>query len=67
MKQKALNFLKHCNNESTFDKSKRPISIDEVDVRRTGLSEKDLFGKKSSFTCFVEYLSETNAFPTPLE
>ena len=67
MKQKALNFLKHCNNESTFNESKRPISIDEVDVRRTGLSEKDLFGKKSSFKYFVEYLSETNAFPTPIE
>ena len=66
MEQKALIFGKHCINKNAFHKNKRPISIDKVDIRRIVLSKIDLYGKKGSFKYFIEYISETNAFPTLL-
>ena len=40
MEQKAVIFGEDCNNKNTFHKNKRPISIDEVDIRRIVLSSK---------------------------
>ena len=48
-------------------KVKRPISIDKVNIKRILLSRKNLYGQKDSFKSFIEYISETNAFPLPLE
>ena len=38
MEQKALIFGEDCINKNGFHKNKRPINIDEVDVRRIVLS-----------------------------
>ena len=59
-------FGKQFINKNPFHKNKRPISTDKVDIRRKVLSKKYLYAKKGSFKYFIEYISETSAFPIPL-
>ena len=46
-----------------FHKNKRPIKIDEVDVRRIVLSSKHSYGNKGSFKYFIGCINNANAFP----
>ena len=66
MEQKAFIFDKQCINGNVFQKNKRLINIDKVEVRKMVLSKKDSFGKKGSFKYFIEYIKESDAFPVPL-
>ena len=66
MEQKALIFGEDCINKNTFHKNKRPINIDEVDIRRIVLSSKHSYGNKVSFKYFIGYINNVNAFPIPL-
>ena len=53
-------------NKISFIKNKRPINIDEVDIRRIVLSSKHSFGNKASFKYFIAYIDIGNAVTAPL-
>ena len=65
MEQEAV----HCGGnsiiESAFHKNKKPININQVDIKRIVLSDKKSYNK-DSFKYFIEYRHEGNAFPSPL-
>ena len=63
MEQKALIFDEDCINKNAFHKNKRPINIDEVDIRRIVLSSKHSYGNKSSSKYFIGYINNGIAFP----
>ena len=44
---------------------RKPININEVDIKRIALSDKKSYGK-DSFKYFIRYGHEGNAFPSPL-
>ena len=66
MEQKALIFDRQCINKNAFQKHKRPISIDKVEIRKIVLSKKDSYGKKGSLKYFIGHTNENDAFPVPL-
>ena len=66
MEQKALIFGEDFINKNAFHKNKRPINIDEVDIRRIVLSSKHSYGNKGSFKYFIGYINNSNAFPISL-
>ena len=66
MEQKALIFGKDCIDKNAFHKNKRPINIDELDIRRIVLSSKDSYGNKGSFKYFTGYINIDNIFTAPL-
>ena len=67
MEQKALIFGEDCINKNAFHKNKRPINIDEVDIRRIVLSSKHSHANKASFKYFIGNINNDNAFPIPLK
>ena len=66
MEQNALIFGKDCINKNPCHKNKRPINIDEVDIRRIVLSSKHSYGNKGSFKYFIGYINNDSTFPIPL-
>ena len=66
MEQKTLVFGEDCINKNAFHKDKRPINIDEVDIKRIVLSSKHSYGNKGSFKYFIGYIHVGKVFPTPL-
>ena len=44
---------------------RKPININEVDIKRIALSDKKSYGK-DSFKYFIGYRHEGNTFPSPL-
>ena len=48
MKQKALYFGENGIIKNDFHKNKRPININEVDIKRIVLSNKKSYGNKDS-------------------
>ena len=42
-------------NKSNFYKNKKLFSIYDIEVDKILISKKELYGKKSSFECFLEY------------
>ena len=57
MEQKALIFGKNCINKNAFHKNKRPIDIDEVDIKIIVLSGKHSYDNKGSFKYFIGYIN----------
>ena len=66
MEQKALIFDRQCINKNAFQKHKRPITIDKVEITKIVLSKKDSYGKKGSLKYFIGHTNENDAFPVPL-
>ena len=58
-------FGKNSIIESHFNNNKRPININEEDIERIKLSDKNPYGK-NSFKYFIGYRHEGNAFLSPL-
>ena len=66
MEQKVLFSDKKCINKNAFHKNKKRISIDKIEIRRIVLSEKESYGKKCTFKCYIRKINETDAFTVPL-
>ena len=45
MEQEAIYFGENCIIKSTFYKNKKPININEVDIKEIVLSDKKSYGK----------------------
>ena len=65
MEQEAVHFGEDSIIKSAFHKNKKPININEVDIKRIALSNKKSLSK-DSFKYFIEQRHEGNAFPSPL-
>ena len=65
-KQKSKSIPKnHCRaNKNAFNKIKRPISINKIDIKTIVLSSEHSFGNKGLFKYFIGYTG--NVFPIPL-
>ena len=55
MSGKNINFDDKKIKKSTFFKNKKLFRIDDIDVNKTVISEKEPCGKKSSFKFFIGY------------
>ena len=47
-------------------KIKRPININEIDIKRIVLFDKKSYSNKDSFKYFIRYRHKCNGFPAPL-
>ena len=65
MEQEAVHFGEDSIIKSAFHKNKKPININEVDIKRIALSDKKSLSK-DPFKNFIGYRHEGNAFPSPL-
>ena len=65
MEEEAVYFRENSIINSAFHKNKRPININEVDIKRIALSDKKWISE-DSFKDFIGYRRECNAFPFPL-
>ena len=65
MEEEAVYFRENSIINSAFHKNKRPININEVDIKRIALSDKKSISE-DSFKDFIGYRRECNAFPFPL-
>ena len=65
MEQEVVHFGEKSITKSAFHKNKKPININEVDIKRIALSDKKSLGK-DSFKYFIKYRHGGNAFPSPL-
>ena len=66
MEQEALYFGENSITKNPFHKNKKPININEVDIKRMTLSNKKSYGNQDSFKCFTGFRHKGNAFPAPL-
>ena len=66
MDQEALHFGENSIMKNAFHKNKKPININEVDIKRITLSNKKSYGNQDSFKCFTGFRHKGNAFPAPL-
>ena len=65
MEQVAVHFGENSIIKRAFHKNKKPININEVDIKRIALSDKKSLSK-DPFKNFIGYRHEGNAFPSPL-
>ena len=65
MEEEAVYFRENSIINSAFHKNKRPININEVDIKRIALSDKKSISE-DSFKDFIGYRRECNTFPFPL-
>ena len=65
MEEEAVYFRENSIINSAFRKNKRPININEVDIKRIALSDKKSISE-DSFKDFIGYRRECNTFPFPL-
>ena len=65
MEEEAVYFRENSIINSAFHKNKRPININEVDIKRIALSDKKSLCKDSN-KFFIGFRHEGNAFPSPL-
>ena len=65
MEQEAVYFGEIGIMKSAFHENKRPININEVDIKEIVLSHQKSY-IKDSFKYFIEYRHKGNAFPSPL-
>ena len=42
-------------NKSQFNKNKKPVDINNVDINKIVISKKEMYGKKVLFKCAVGY------------
>ena len=63
MEQKNLILSEGCINKNAFHNNKRPINIDELDIRRIMLFSKHSYGIKDSLKYFIGYINIGNIFP----
>ena len=55
MSGKIINFDDKIKKKSEFCKNKKVNSIDHIDVNKTLVSKKELYGTKNSFKYFIGY------------
>ena len=55
MTEKTINFNNKKISKSSFYRTKRLFKIDDFDVDKILISEKELCGKKNSFKYFIAY------------
>ena len=65
MEQEAVYFRENGIIKSAFHKNKRPININEVDIKEIALSHTKSYGK-DLFKYFIGCRHKGNAFPSPL-
>ena len=65
MEQEVVYFGENGIIKSAFDKIKRPININEIDINEIVLSHKRSYSK-DSFKHFIWYRHKSNAFPSPM-
>ena len=65
MEQEAVYFRENGIIKSAFHKNKRPININEVDIKEIVLSHTKSYGK-DLFKYFIGCRHKGNAFPSPL-
>ena len=56
MKQKSLCFGENYIIKNSFYKDTRPVNIYEVDIKKKILSDKELYGNKTSFKYLIGYI-----------
>ena len=66
MDQEALHFGENSIMKNAFHKNKKPININEVDIKRIISSNKKSYSNKDSFKYFIGYIHKGNAFLAPL-
>ena len=65
MEQEAVYFGENSIIKNAFHKNKRPININEVDIKEIVLSHKVSYSK-DLFKYIIGYRHKGNAFPSPL-
>ena len=65
MEQEAVHFGENSIIKSTFLKNKKPININEVDIKAISLLDKNSY-VKDSFKYTIGYRHEGNGFPSLL-
>ena len=65
MEQEAVYFGENIIIKSTFHKTKKPINVNEVDIKTISLLDKNLY-VKYSFKCIIGQRHEGNGFPSLL-
>ena len=65
MEQEVVHFRENSIIKIAFHKNKKPININEVNIKRIALLGKKSYGK-DSFKYFIGYRHEGNVFPSPL-
>ena len=65
MEQEAVYFGENSIIKSPFHKNKKPININDIDIKRKALSDKKSYDK-DSFKYFIGYRHEGNVFSSPL-
>ena len=65
MEQEVVHFRENNIIKSAFQKNKKPININERDIKRIALSDKESYGE-DLFKYFIEYRHEIDAFLSPL-
>ena len=66
MEQEAFHFVENGIIKNAFKKNKKPININEVDVKKIVLSDKKSYCNKHDFKYFIGYRHKGNAFPSSL-
>ena len=69
MEKEAIQFGENSIIKRAFHKSKKPININKVDIKRIVLSDKKSLSKDSFFKYLIGYIGyrhEGNDFPSPL-
>ena len=51
--------------KNAFHQNKKPININEVDIKKI-ISDKKSYGSKDSFKYFIGYTHKGSSFPSPL-
>ena len=55
MSERSINFDDKKINKSNFYKNKKLFEINDIDTNKILISKKEIYGKKSSFKCFIGY------------
>ena len=55
MSAKSMIFGDGKINKSSFNKNKKPININNMDISKIVISQKERYGKKDSFKCVIGY------------
>ena len=55
-----------CGEKNSSHQKIKPISIDEVEIKRIMLFNKNSYSNKGSFKYYIRYMHEGKAFPSPL-
>ena len=66
MEKQALYSRESGITKNPFHKNKKPVNVNEVDIKRITLSNKKSYGNEDLFKTFTGFRHKGNAFPAPL-